>query len=132
VSQENVEAAQQAIAAFNRGDIEVAFDSVHPEIEWVVTKEHPNAATLHGREAVAAYFQDWRETLDEMRFDMDRIVDAGDTVVTVGTVRGVGIGSGAEVEIPIAFVSILRGGKTIRVEEYLNPAEALEAVELRE
>jgi ketosteroid isomerase-like protein len=67
-----------------------------------------------------------------MRLDMDRIVDAGDTVVTVGTARGVEIGSGAAVEIPIAFVSILRDGKTIRVEEYLNPAEALEAVGLSE
>jgi ketosteroid isomerase-like protein len=67
-----------------------------------------------------------------MWLETDRIVDAGDTTVMVGTVRGVGIGSGEEVQIPIAFVSVLRDGKTTRVEEYLNPAEALEALGLVE
>jgi ketosteroid isomerase-like protein len=55
----------------------------------------------------------------------------GDLVEVVNSLfEAASRGSGAEVEIPIAFVSILRDGKTIRVEEYLNPADALEAVGL--
>ena len=51
-------------------------------------------------------------------------------MVAVGMVRGTGIGSGADLEVPIAFLYTLADGRIVRVEEYLNPREALEAVGL--
>jgi ketosteroid isomerase-like protein len=62
--------------------------------------------------------------------ETDRFVDAGAPVVAVGTVPGIGGGSGADVRVPIAFVCTLEDGKIVRVEEYLNPSEALAAVGL--
>lgn len=132
MSQENVENAWRAIEAFNSGDLDRAFEWTDPEIEWVVAREHPNAATHRGRDAVASYFREWQDTLNEMHLNIDRVVEAGDSVVTIGKVSGVGAGSGAPIEIPIAFVSEVREGKTVRVEEYLNPGQALKAVGLSE
>jgi ketosteroid isomerase-like protein len=104
---------------------------LHPDIEWVIAREHPDARTLTGHEAVAQYQRDWRESLPDLRFELDRL-DAVEQVVAIGTVRGAGTASGADVEVPIAFLFTLRDGLITRVEEYLNPAEALEAAGLRE
>lgn len=130
MSQENVELVRNAFETYDRRDIDAAFEFLDPEIEWVIAKEHPDARTLHGREALAAYRLEWAEILDDMHVEMDRILDAGDTLALVGTVRGVGVGSGAEVQVPIAFLYTPRDGKIVRVEEYLNPAEALAVVGL--
>jgi ketosteroid isomerase-like protein len=129
-SQENIEAAELALTAFNRGDVPTAFASLDPDIEWVVAREHPDSRTLHGREAVAGYFREWRESVADLRVDIEQVAEAGDSVVMVGRVRGVGMGSGADVEVPIAFVSVLRDGKAIRVEEFLDPSEALRSLGL--
>jgi ketosteroid isomerase-like protein len=132
MSRENVELVVSAFEIYSRGEIDAAIELLHPDIEWVVAKEHPDARTVRGREAVAAYRREWDEMLDELRVEMDRIVDAQGAVVLLGTVRGVGVGSGAEVEVPIAFVHTFQDGKIIRVAEYIDPAEALEAAGLRE
>jgi ketosteroid isomerase-like protein len=79
-----------------------------------------------------AYFRAWEDILDEPRLEMDRFIDAGVHVVAVGTVRGTGTGSGADVQVPIAFVCTLTDGKLIHVEEYLNPSEARQAAGLAE
>ncbi|MCW3032233.1 MAG: uncharacterized protein QOK19_472 [Solirubrobacteraceae bacterium] len=128
MSQQNVENARMAIEAFNRGDRETAFERSHPDIEWVVARQHPSATTHRGPEAIAAYLREWQEAVDQLEFRIERAVDAGDAVVTIGKLRGVGVQSGAEIEIPIAVVSHMRDGMTVRVEEYLNEADALRAV----
>jgi ketosteroid isomerase-like protein len=132
MSENNLEIVRRAIEAFNGGELDRALGWADPEIEWVVAREHPDAATHRGRGAVASYLREWQDTLEELRLETDRVVEVGDTVVTVGKMCGVGAGSGAAVEIPIAFVSYVREGRTVRVEEYLNPAHALRAVGLPE
>jgi hypothetical protein len=51
-------------------------------------------------------------------------------VGAVETVRSTGTGSGADVQVSIAFACILEEGELLRVEEYLNLREALESVGL--
>src|SRR3982074_2742662 len=101
MSQQNAELLREFFAIT---DLNEASQTWHPEIEWVVAREHPEARTLNGREAVMAYFRAWEDILDEPRLEMDRFIDAGVHVVAVGTVRGTGTGSGADVQVPIAFV----------------------------
>jgi ketosteroid isomerase-like protein len=131
MSQENIEIVRRANALTNAGDLDAAFRLLHPGIEWVIAKEHPDARSLVGHAALAEYQREWQEAMPDVRFELDRALDAGGRVVGVGTVRGAGVGSGADVEVPIAFLFTLRDGLITRVEEYLNPAEALEAVGLR-
>ncbi len=105
----------------------------HPEVEWVVAREHPDAATHRGHAAIRAYLDEWSSTLGSLRFEADRFVEGADNVVVaVGRVRGVGLASGAEIEIPLALVATVRGGVVARIEEYLEAAEALCAAGIEE
>src|SRR5271168_2359720 len=90
-------------------DVNEAAGRWQPDIEWVVAREHPEARTLNGRDEVMAYFQAWEEVLEHPRLEMERFVDAGGPVVAVGSVRGTGTGSGADVQVPIALVCTLAG-----------------------
>ena len=126
----NIEIVTRATEAFQRGDGDAAFEHFHEEPEWVIAREHPEARTLLGRVAIVAYLRDWEATLDDMRIEVDRYLDAGSAVIAVGMVRGRGIGSGADLEVPIAFLYTFTDGRIVRVEEYLDPGEALEAVGL--
>jgi ketosteroid isomerase-like protein len=68
--------------------------------------------------------------LPDVRFELDRVLDVGEKVVGIGSMRGTGTGSGADVQVPIGFVFTLRDGLITRVEEYLDPAEAVKATGL--
>jgi ketosteroid isomerase-like protein len=114
----------------NEGNLDAARRLLHPQIEWVIAREHPDSRTLIGHESIVAYERDWQETLSGLRFVLDRVLDAGENVVGIGSVVGTGTGSGADVRVPIAFVFTVRDGLITRVEEYLDPREALEATGL--
>jgi uncharacterized protein len=132
MSQEILDRVRQNNLAWNRGDDEAAVVGLAPDVEWVVAEENPNAGTLHGPDAVRAYLRDWRETLDGMAYELDQIVDAGDAIVTIGTISGRAGPAGPEVAVPLAVVSRIEGDLVSRVEEYLDPGRALEAVGLSE
>jgi uncharacterized protein len=132
VSQENVEIVRRSNALLNNGDVDGAIELLAPTIEWVVAREHPEARTLVGREAVAAYQRDWQRTFPNMQLKIDRVLDAGDKVLAIGTVGGTGSESGASLAVPLALLMTLRDGLITRGEEYLSPGEALKAVGLEE
>jgi ketosteroid isomerase-like protein len=132
MSQENVEIVRLSNALTNDGDFDAAFGLVHPDIEWVIAKEHPDTRTVTGRNALAEYRREWDEALPGVHVVFDRLLDTGNAVVGFGEVRGTGAGSGADVQVPIGFVFTLGDGLITRVEEYLDPAEALKAAGLAE
>jgi ketosteroid isomerase-like protein len=132
MSQENVEIVRRANELINDGNLTAAYRLLHPDIEWVIAREHPDARTLTGREAVEEYQREWEEAVPDVRIEYERVLDSGERVVGTGQVRGTGTGSGADVRAPIAFVFTLRDGLIMRVEEYLNPSEAVAAVGLEE
>jgi hypothetical protein len=58
--------------------------------------------------------------------------DLGNRIVALGRLRIKGKGSGAEAESAAGVVVDLNNGKAVRVLEFLDPAEALEAAGLSE
>ncbi len=101
-----------------------------PDVQWVIAREHPEARTLVGREAVTEYRRSWQSTMPNMRFELDRALDCGDAVVGIGAVAGTGAGSRADVRVPLAIVYRFRDGLIAEAREYLDPAEALKAAGL--
>ena len=69
----------------------------------------------------------WTEDFD-WSIELERLVEAGDDLV-VGVVsqRATGRGSGVPVELRMAVVYELEGGLIVRMRNYLDPAEALQA-----
>jgi ketosteroid isomerase-like protein len=125
----NVAATRRFIEAYNEGDLDSLAALADPDIEWEVAPEHPASTTHRGIDAVREYHEDWRNTVHDLRVELRSIVASEDTVVSVCGLRGEGAESGADVEVEIAFLTTFRGGKAVRVEEFLDPAEALRALE---
>lgn len=126
---ENADAIRRAIDAYNGGDLDGLVAIAHPDIEWEVAPEHPAATTHRGIDAVREYHDDWRNTLHGLRIDLHSLAASGDSVVTVCGLRGEGAESGADVEVEIAFLTTFRDGRAVRVEEFLDPDEAMRALE---
>jgi ketosteroid isomerase-like protein len=125
MSAENVELVRRWADAYNQGGLEASAEGLDQEIEWVVAREHPSARTVRGLDELREYLVDWEQTMGgQMQLETEEIIDHGDRVITLARLRGTGTASGAEVEIPIALVSTVRGGVIVRVEEYLDPQEA--------
>jgi ketosteroid isomerase-like protein len=73
-----------------------------------------------------------RESFENSAMDVERLVDAGDQVVSLIVMRATGRGSGVSVERKDAIVSTLQAGKITRIDWYNDQAQALEAAGLRE
>ena len=131
MSQDNVEIVRRSQEAWNAGDLDVFVSIGPPDAEWVIAEENPNARTLRGPDEIIAYLRDWADTMPGLRYEVEERIDAGDAVVSLGTVAG-RIGDGPEIRVKLAFVSYFESGMPVRTEEYLNPAKALEAVGLSE
>jgi ketosteroid isomerase-like protein len=63
----NGEYVRRWVEAWNRGEINALIASASPDIEWVVTRQHPDATTHRGVEAVEAYLRDWISTMPDLR-----------------------------------------------------------------
>jgi ketosteroid isomerase-like protein len=135
MSQENVETMQRGFDALNRRDTEALLEGVHPEVEWCPVFQvmlGGEATVYRGHEGVREAFREWYDTLAEIHVEIWEIRDLGEQIVGIGRIRARGQESGAEVESPGGWVVDLKDGKAIRVREFLDPKEALEAAGLRE
>jgi ketosteroid isomerase-like protein len=132
MSQENVEIVRRAQEAWNLGDLDTLLSLGPPDAEWVIAEENPNARTLRGPAEILAYLSDFAETMPGLRFDVAERIDAGDAVVSLGTVSGRAGEDGPEISVRLATVTYFDGPVPVRTEEYLDPRKALETVGLSE
>ena len=117
--------------AFHRGDAEAALACFDPEVA-VDASRRVDGATGQGREELSAIITAWVGAWEEWREEIEEIRDHGNQVYVVATQRGRGKGSGVESETRYALIFEIRGDKIIRITIYPDPADALEAVGLRE
>ena len=130
MSQENVEAIRRAVDAYNRRDLDALLEELDPEIEW-----HPllqvllggEATVYRGHEGARELYRDLDEAFAESYSEQSEIRDLGEQVVAIGRLGGRGRESGARTETTIVWLVEFRNGKAVRVREYLDPADALEA-----
>jgi ketosteroid isomerase-like protein len=133
MSQENVEIVRQLYEALNRDDVDGFLQLCAPGFEVRDLPELPDPSVAVGHDAVRAWWdQMFDDAFDELRFDPEEFIDAGDRVVVVnhGTARG--RGSGADVEMHFSSVWTLTNGKAVKLASYSDRAEALEAAGLRD
>jgi len=67
------------------------------------------------------------EALADVRAECAEIRDLGERIVAVGQLRGRGRSSGAVAQTRIGWVVDFVDGKVVRMRDYLDPDEALEA-----
>ena len=130
MSQENVEVARRFHDHFDRTG-EPLWDVVDSEIE-VYDHDIPEAGTYHGLAGYTKWLTNWGETFETYAMELERLVDAGDQVVSLIVMRVTGRASGVSVERKDAIVSTFRDGKITRIDYYNDQAQALEAAGLSE
>ena len=129
---ENVELVREAWDAWLRGDVDGLFAYLDPDVVWDMThfREWPDV-TYRGGEGVRRFLDEWLEVWDESGVGLDELLAAPDgRVVSLAWQRGKGRRSGLPMEMQWAQITTLRDGKTIRIDNYDDRSEALEAAGL--
>jgi ketosteroid isomerase-like protein len=133
---ENVEIVRRVYDAAARRDAATVLDIYDPEVELDLSRLQVvgfmGQDVYRGHEGLRSFFREWHEAWENIEYDYDELIDAGEEVISVVTRRGRGRASGAEVELAVALVWALREGKVVRVAWFRTRAEAIEAAGLRE
>ena len=107
-------------------------DLLADDAEWVNPHDAVEAGTRRGagrfNEAIASVYAGW----EDMRFEVDRLVERGDDVIALGHLHNRGRTAGMEVSRPHGQIWTFREGKAIRMRWFNGQAEALEAAGLEE
>ena len=135
MSEENVELVRTVFAHAAQGRLDDAIDALNLDADV----EMPGAVggfeegdVVRGREAVMRALDLDRAVWENRRYDVQRIVDAGERVIALVHEERRGRGSGVEVGADIAFVYSFKEGRVSRIEPYMSQSDALEAAGLSE
>jgi ketosteroid isomerase-like protein len=140
MSRENVETVQAIYDAFlARGRLSDAatlallekfFD---PDVELQQMQDViGTSGTFRGYEGLRNSARELVAEFKDFHVVAERHFDAGESVVTVARGRARGRASGAEVDMRVGHLWVLRDRRVLRWVVYATPEEALEAVGLRE
>jgi ketosteroid isomerase-like protein len=138
MSRENVEIVRAMLKAIGPDtDHDDWLDEfIDPEIEWHAPPTYPSAGVYIGHEAFSRHAAEFEEAWTDWGIEIEDIRAAGDRVVARIRYRGVGKHSGAPIRGGLApatgAVFELRGGRILRVVQFVSHDEALEAVGLAE
>ena len=99
---------------------------------WTPAGYPEGESRFRGREGVGQFWAMLRDTWSEWRFEVERLLDAGDKVVVLARLIARGRSSGVPIELPGANVVTLHDGRITSVRAYRDSSEALKAVGLEE
>ena len=118
MSSENVEVVRRLFEATARDDRETVFALYDPEIEWDTSRAALGllieGGIFRGHEGVRRFLRKYNEAWEQMDYEIDELVDAGDQVVSVVNNRGRGRVSGVEVELQMPGVWTIRVRALVR------------------
>ena len=124
MSQENVEVVRRFLVL----EVDEALTYADPNIVWNPAEE----SAAEGHDAVRASLVRWKGEWDDYELLPEEFEHVGDRVVVAVRMRARGRASGIPVDARFYDVYTLRQGKIVRMDQFTEQAEALEAVGLTE
>ena len=85
-----------------------------------------------GHEGVFRAGERWIEGFEWLLVELERIVVAGDRIVSLHRARSRALHTGIEFEAPVAYLWTFRDGKVIHFRSYRDVEQAVEAAGLEE
>jgi ketosteroid isomerase-like protein len=130
-------AIQLAVEAYNRRDLDVVAIGFRPDMEYYPYREFVEAGLaepcFHGPAGYRTYIEGTYEVWGaDVRLEPTELIDLGDRVVMLANMPMRAQASGIPLGETYACVSTLKDGRVIHQRDFLDQAEALEAVGLRE
>ena len=98
-----------------------------PEIEWIEDPQRADGRTYRGHAGVRESFERWLEGFDDYSFEIEDVVDCGDSVLVIGREQARGAASGAVISSRNYAVLTLRDGKLLRYREFYDEDAARRA-----
>jgi ketosteroid isomerase-like protein len=127
---------EQGNRAWNAGDVKTAYAALPDQLEYRLATTWPEARVLRSRDEVIEFFEGFQETFpDALTTSHEYMEGPNGTVLAGFRVAGTGRTSGAVGEMEIWQVWEVRDQDNftvIRVTEFTNRADALEAAGLSE
>ncbi len=134
MSQVNVKTATRLFEQMNQGGFDAVSELIDPDVEWETSPNLPDAGVYKGRARVRTFLEEQYDIVwgGQPRIDIERAFDSGDDVLLFTRLRGHGSHTGIPLDVRIAQLVTIQGGKVVRVKVFPDRAEALEAAGLSE
>jgi len=133
MSQANVEIVRRAIALLSelyvRGEAsDGLLDLCAPDIRVDAPRRVFNPDLYEGHSGTRRLIREVWDAWEEFSEQTERLLDAGDRVVSIQVIRGRGRASKAQVQADGALIWTLRNRRVVGVEVFFDRREALNAV----
>ena len=130
-----VRRTMQGYQAVNRGDLDVLLAIYHRD---AVTCFDPSSGLIppdlagehHGHEGFRRLWEHWRLAWQDLRFEPQEVIDAGDRMIVTVRMSGQGKGSGLPTTMTYREVYTLRDGRIARHENFVDADAAMAAAGL--
>ena len=112
---------------YERGELEAMFSDFYAEdLVWDVTlfEDWPDVDVFVGHEQVRQVWTMWFSTWTELHFTVESFDAPPDKVVSVVDQHGIGLESGAVVDVRIGVVWTMREGRAARMDMYTRLEDA--------
>ena len=132
MTEDNAAVVRELIGKWNEGDVEALLERATEDFEW-----HPalvgsvEGEAFRGHDGFRRFFEDWEKTWEKWDLEVQELRPVGNQVVALTRVNAKGLGSGLELNQPIAQLFELRDGLVCRGETFLDQNEAIAAAEQR-
>jgi ketosteroid isomerase-like protein len=115
---------REAFKRFNARDFDSLPAITHPDVEIATETSRFAGEAYHGHEGLRQWIAESFESFDEMVLVLDEVEERGpDRVFAVGTAHIRGRESGANVDLPCAWIVDFDGTLIRRFETFLNRVE---------
>jgi ketosteroid isomerase-like protein len=129
MSAELVQLVQKGYEAWNNGDRGWVLDHMSPDVRWITPADDPDPGTYEGLQGVEQYWSQWRAAVGQLNFQIEEMIDAGQSVVVVARRQGRGEHSGLEISDRVIQVYHFdEDAKCTEVHEYYDRDAALSAL----
>lgn len=133
MSQENANVVRAVVEAQRRRDWQAFRRLYDPDIEWEdVSGLWGDWGMRRGFEEVRDAWLTWFEAFEQVNFEIEELVEAGDKVVALIRARAQGRESGVVIDQRLPSVWTVRGGRVVRVRGYREAGDARDAAGLSE
>ena len=124
MSEQNIKAAREGYAAFQRGDMQGVLAQLDENVEWVTPQmaAMPGSGTKHGHQGVLEFFQAVSECWDFQAFEPREFIASGDLLAVQGYYRATARKTGLMVESEWVMVWRFRNGKCVHFQEFTDTA----------